>query len=395
MDQSRQPVGEMQLDRPRFGVPHVSIDQILGGVMNRTTTIRGVARRVRAGVVLLAAALMMPGAVVVAAEVAPTGRVVETATHKFEEVAPGVWFAMGTGSIFVMSNSLVVVNEDGVVIVDSHITPAAARALQEALKAITDKPVKTLINSHHHYDHAHGNQAFGTDIEIIGHEFTRERLAATPLQEPTFLRDKEGMPKRLVDLKQRLEAATDPEERKKLASQVDVITAHIEATKEIAPLAPNISFNDRLTLHRGGREIQLLFLGRAHTAGDVAIYLPKEKLVFTGDMMLGGVSWLGDGYVDEWPATLERLKSLDFEMILPGHGGVIRDRQRIDYVQAYYRDLWAGVVALRDAGVSAEDAAKQIDLTRHKVTLNIKDVGADPLAVARIYALLDERAAKP
>jgi glyoxylase-like metal-dependent hydrolase (beta-lactamase superfamily II) len=57
-------------------------------------------------------------------------------------------------------------------------------------------------------------------------------------------------------------------------------------------VAPNISFNDRMTLHRGGREIQLLFLGRAHTAGDVAIYLPKEKLVFTGDMMLGGVSYL-------------------------------------------------------------------------------------------------------
>ena len=314
---------------------------------------------------------------------------ITTEVHKFEKVADGVYFVTGIGKVFVMSNSLVIVNDDGVVVVDSHITPAAARSLITDIKRVTDKPVTTLINSHFHYDHSHGNQSFGPDIEIIGHEFTRARMTATPLEEATFLRDKTNMPKYLEGLQTKLAATTDEAERRTVEGQIEMLKNHIEATKEITPLAPNVTMNDRMTLFRGGREIQLLFLGRAHTAGDIAIFLPKERVVFTGDMMLGGVSWLGDGYVDEWPATLEKLKALDFDIMLPGHGPIITERNRIDFVQAYYRDLWQKARALHDAGVTAENAAKQVDLTAHAQTLGVAEAGADPLAVSRIYELLD------
>ena len=101
-------------------------------------------------------------------------------------------------------------------------------------------------------------------------------------------------------------------------------------------------------------------------------------------MILGGPSWLGNGFVDEWDETLENLKQLDFDVIVPGHGNAFRDRNRIDLVQAFYRDLWLKTQIEFKKGTGAEDAAKIIDMTNH-ASLGVKRVGFDPLAVERMY----------
>jgi glyoxylase-like metal-dependent hydrolase (beta-lactamase superfamily II) len=82
-----------------------------------------------------------------------------------------------------------------------------------------------------------------------------------------------------------------------------------------------------MTLYSGSREIQIRFLGRAHTGGDVVVFLPREKVVITGDFLTAALSNMSDGYVDEWVDTLENLKKLDFEVVLPGHGEAFTDRQ--------------------------------------------------------------------
>src|SRR3954463_4053580 len=99
------------------------------------------------------------------------------ATHKFTQIVPGVYSAVGSGTPNVGSNSAVIVNQDDVVVVDSHISPEAARVLLKELKTLTDKPVRFLVNTHFHYDHASGNQVFGPAVDIVGHEFTRRKLA--------------------------------------------------------------------------------------------------------------------------------------------------------------------------------------------------------------------------
>ncbi|MDO7657095.1 MAG: MBL fold metallo-hydrolase, partial [OM182 bacterium] len=88
------------------------------------------------------------------------GEVRESASHRFEEVADGVWFATGTGSVYTMSNALVLVGSEDTLLVDSHVTAAASMALIDSLSVLTDKPVRYLVNSHYHFDHAHGNQSF-------------------------------------------------------------------------------------------------------------------------------------------------------------------------------------------------------------------------------------------
>ena len=327
-------------------------------------------------------------AMLLAGGLAAEEQAIETETHRFEEVAEGVFFVSGTGAMVTRSNAMVVVTEEGVLVVDSHITPAAGRALIEGIAQITDKPIRTLVNTHFHYDHAHGNQAFGPGVRVVGHEYTRHKMATAPLEEHTFKGSSERDKQALEEMRAALETASD-EEREALETQISIQAAHVESTAEIDPVPPDTTLAEKMAFFRGGREIQLHFLGRAHTGGDVVVYLPADRLVFTGDMMLGGPPWPGDGWVNEWPATLERLKQLDFDLILPGHGPYFRDRELIDHVQAFHRELWEVVSALHAEGVSAEDAVERIDLSHHAENLPPARVRVDLRGVQRMYMVLD------
>jgi glyoxylase-like metal-dependent hydrolase (beta-lactamase superfamily II) len=122
------------------------------------------------------------------------------------------------------------------------------------------------------------------------------------------------------------------------------------------------------------------------------VYLPAEKVVMTGDFLTAGLSNLSDSYPDEWVATLEALKKLDFDTVLPGHGEAFTDKTKIDAFQAYLRDLWTEVGKMKQAGVSAEEASKRVDLTRHKGRLPVQGPGVPLIGVQRVYALMDEAA---
>jgi glyoxylase-like metal-dependent hydrolase (beta-lactamase superfamily II) len=297
-----------------------------------------------------------------------------------------------------MSNVMVLVGEFDTLVVDSHVTPAAARSLLESLQVITDKPVRYLVNSHYHFDHAHGNQAFPQEVEIVGHSFTRRKLngeLGDVLEETTFRSFSDPVPATVANLESQAAAETNPERKAQLEQRVRVQRDYMNAISEVRPTPPNITLEDKLTLfqvvERGSREIQVLHLGRAHTGGDVVVFLPQEQVVFTGDMLYLFPSYMGDGHADEWPDTLEALKQLDFEWVLPGHGQAFNDRQIIDNFQAYLRDFWAKTVSLKDRGLTVEQAAEQIDMTNHNNSYpGLRGPGVEPRAVQRIYQLLDQ-----
>ena len=313
--------------------------------------------------------------------------VITTSSHRLTEVANGVYLAQTTAPLF-NSNALVIVNEEDVVVVDSHLTPAKARDLVASIKSVTTKPITTLINSHFHWDHAHGNQVFDDGVQIIWHEYTRMKLAGTPLEETQYVIATAGNKATLARIREMLTNASE-EDRPEIQKWFDLYSQQAEDWKEIAPIPPDTTLNDRMTLFRGSREIQIHFFGRAHTGGDITVYLPAEKLAFTGDMMLQGPSFLGDGYVDEWVETLENLKGLAFETIVPGHGNPFTDRDLIGHVQAYYADLWEKVAAMHEQDIPIADAARDVDMTNHASTLGVRRKGVDPQAVGRIYARLD------
>ncbi len=314
-------------------------------------------------------------------------------SHRFEELADGVYFAIGTGSMTVMSNNLVIVNDDHVMLVDSSVTPAAARGLVEGVKTLTDKPIKYVFNTHYHFDHAHGNQIFGDDVEIVAHDFVRTMLASDVLEQRTNRSFTQGIPTQIERMKARLGGTTDSEERQRMETQLRIQEAHWTALQETVPTPPNVTYSDTLTLVKGGREVQLHFPGRGHTGGDTLVFLPEERIVFTGDFFVGrpgghSLPYMGDGYVEEWPASLDRLKAIEFDVMVPGHGLPFREREQIDHLQTYLRDLNRQVTSLHAQGVPADQAAGRVDLSAHIPHYGDRVANADPRAVLRMYELL-------
>ena len=100
-----------------------------------------------------------------------------------------------------------------------------------------------------------------------------------------------------------------------------------------------MTFERRLVLHRGGREVHLLFLGRTHTAGDVVAFVPSERVIATGDLMHGLLPYMGDGFPDEWPATLRALESLEFDRVIPGHGSIQEGKSVLSQFRGYVEEI--------------------------------------------------------
>jgi glyoxylase-like metal-dependent hydrolase (beta-lactamase superfamily II) len=321
----------------------------------------------------------------------PAGTAHTGRAFRFNKVKDGVYHAIGTGALAVVGNSAFIVNDDDVIVVDDHVSPAAAWVLLDEIREVTNKPVTTVINTHFHFDHAHGNQIFEPNVQIIGHEFTRRMLLGNATGMPLYQGYLTGIPGQIDTLRKRAAAETDPAARAKLQTQLQVAENNYASQKELEPTPPNVTLSTQMTLFRSSREIQIRFLGRGHTAGDVVVFLPNEKVVITGDFLTSGLSNMSDSYPDEWVASLDALKKLDFDTVLPGHGDAFTDKAKIDHFQAYLRDVWSEVSRLKQQGVPAAEAAKRADLTRHKGNLPIQGPGVPALAATRIYELLDGR----
>ena len=323
----------------------------------------------------------------------PPGTNYKAPAFTFYKIADGVHHAVGTGSLVVMSNAAIVEGDSDVLVVDSHVSPGGAWALREELKAITSKPIRWVVNSHYHFDHSHGNQIYGPEVEIIGHDYTRAQMVAGKSQDsPAREFFVGGVPNAIKNLETRLANAQTPEERGQIESQLAIQRNHLEGTNAVKPTPPTMTLTRTMTLHRGSREIRILFLGRGHTAGDVVVYLPKERIVATGDLLIEGPSYMGDAYFTEWIETIGALKQVDFDTVLPGHGRAFNGKAKLDHWQAYLRDFWAQAQKFHKAGTPWEEAAKSVDLRGNAVNYPaIKAPGITPNhAMRRAYDLLNQ-----
>jgi glyoxylase-like metal-dependent hydrolase (beta-lactamase superfamily II) len=321
----------------------------------------------------------------------PNNSELESPAFEFTEVAPGVYVARGSGTVPTICNAAVIVNESDVVIVDSYTTPAAATALIKEIRSITPNPVRVLINTHFHIDHSFGNQAFPPEVEIISHEYTREVIASGGSVSGRGYELVVGMmTEQQARILSALDTVTDAGARSRLEDRVDWYDQFFSGVASVVPTPPTRTFSDRMTLFRGDREIRILFLGRGHTAGDVIVHLPEEKVLISGDFFQSGLPYMGDGFFPEWVDSLERLKSLEFDWIIGGHGAPFQDRERINHLQTYLRDFWAQATSLFEAGVPVNEAARRIDMRAHaEVYASARNLGVDSLQALRAYELLE------
>jgi cyclase len=278
----------------------------------------------------------------------------------FTKIADDVYFAAGTGALTVFCNAAIIINQNDVLVVDSHVSPDAAQALLDELKAITTKPVRYVVNTHFHWDHWHGNEVYPAaypSAEIVTNQLTREAMVRKGLKR---IQDHvRQVPAEIAKLRAEAASAPTADRRAKLEADLRLAEAYLAEVKGLKPALPTIAFEQTMKLYRRDREIHLLHLGRAHTEGDVFVYLPKEKVVITGDAVIGWTPYMGDGYPEDWAGTLDRLAQLDFTHIIMGHGDVV-GREWLRTFRAYVHDMVAAVRREVATGATLDEVKQRV-----------------------------------
>lgn len=309
------------------------------------------------------------------------------------QVRPGVYFAVGRQGQLVGANSVFVVTDRDVVLVDDHITPRAARALAREIRRVTDRPLRYVVNTHFHYDHTSGNEIFGPEVEIVSHPATRARLLHSGQE--SIRAQLAALPTQIAAVRARRDTTRSDSARTVMDRQIRNLEQLAEDYRTLTVALPTLTVDSSLVFHRGGGlEIRVFYLGRGHTAGDVVVQLPRDGLLVTGDLITNtqGPPFMLDGYPGEWSATLRRLAQLEFATTLPGHGGRFDGKGRYQQTADFMDDLWRQVQALTARGVARDQAASLVDLSAHAATFPALSGGANPAAVQRAYDLASGRA---
>ena len=279
-----------------------------------------------------------------------------------QPMAGGVYAAIAKPQFLVNCNAGIVVLEDGVLVVDTHSKPSAARALIEQIKTLTDKPVKYVVDTHFHWDHYQGNQAYPNawpgGVEIISSEATRESIQLRGI--PRVRHEILWVPGEIGRLKADLAKATDAKQRAEIEANIQQSKEYLAELMSKPMILPTLTFDRSLILHRPTRTVQVLWLGKGHTDGDVVVYLPKEKIIFAGDLVQGFTPFMGDSYPYDWIRTLREVEKLDFDYLLGGHGVVMRGKEHVRLLEDYFRDLMAQTAEAYAQSASREETRQRV-----------------------------------
>lgn len=318
--------------------------------------------------------------------------------HRMTKITDTIYRADNPGTPGINSTSWVFINDKDVLVTDSEGSPASAQSLIAGVATVTDKPVRYLVDTHFHIDHAYGNSALPSSVQIIGHEFARRMLTGPEARQGvTFHNFTDPIPGRIATLKQQIAAEADAQKKSTLEGQLAAQEATLKVYSGDFPLTPpNITVKNAMSLWSGNKEFQILWLGRAHTAGDLVVYVPSEKAAANGDILFKAtVGWQGDAFPNEHPATLDALKALNLELLLPGHGDHIEGNANINTaianMQGYLREEWRQASEAKQRGLSADDALKAMDLSRFRDAYG-NGVTPSLAAIRRIYDIIDGKA---
>lgn len=237
---------------------------------------------------------------------------------------------------FPQSNTTVIIGDREVLVVDSCYLPSSAKEDIAQIRQWTNKPVRYLVNTHWHYDHTMGNgiywEAFPL-LTIIAHfETAKQSANYNPGWFERFPKRGDAFRKILNDGKDSNGKVLSEGEKKEYAEAIAGLEPVQAEFKTLIDRAPNFTFDSELTINLGNREVQIKHLGRGNTAGDAIVYLPKEKILVSGDLIVHPVPYMFGGYPSEFIKTLNRLNQIDFQTIVPGHGEILRGDAGKNYI---------------------------------------------------------------
>jgi cyclase len=266
------------------------------------------------------------------------------------QISEGIYAYLQPDGSWYLNNTGFLVSGDGVISVDATSTERRTRAYLDEIAAITSRPVRTLINTHHHGDHTHGNYLFA-GATIIGHERCRTAIQDTPIPPPPGI-------------------------------WTDVDWGHLE------PAPPFLTYTDGVTLWSGDLRCEVRYVGTpAHTTNDSIVWLPDRSVAFAGDLLFnGGTPFALMGSISGWIEVLETvLRPLGAQTLVPGHGPVCGPGA-IDDVLAYLRFVQDLAREAKAAGLPPLEAARAADLGNFKDLLDAERIVGN---LHRAYLELD------
>jgi glyoxylase-like metal-dependent hydrolase (beta-lactamase superfamily II) len=291
--------------------------------------------------------------------------------YAWQQVAPGVWAAIRQDPFELPQegNSVFVVTDRGVVVFDAGGSPAMGEAIVAKVRSVTDKPVTHVVISHWHGDHMRGLQAIKAafpQAQVFAHPHSRDFIVET--QDRWLKRRVQMVPNIRKAVDAAFEKKQDLSGRPLIREERDWLQKGLSITDQLdrensrtAYVVPDATFEENMTLYAGGREIQFLHLGNAHTAGDIIMWLPQEKVVATGDVVTGPIPLMPSPYTNDYVGVLNRIKALGFQTLVPGHGPVEVDTQYVDLLIDTIRGVSAQMKSLVAQGLSQEEAVAKVD----------------------------------
>ena len=287
-----------------------------------------------------------------------------------QQLAPNVYAYIQAKATWYWSNAGFIVGSDYVVVVDSLATAGLTRKFKDEIRKVADKPIRYLINTHHHGDHIYGNRVFA-EATIISHDYCRSEAIEQGIRDPDLMNT--------------------------VFPEFDF--------RGIAITPADITFDKQLTLHMDKREIRLLHFGPGHTTGDIIVYLPEEGIIFASDFIFLYSTPLGmEGSFAGWLRNLDAMENLGARTYVPGHGPVC-GAEGLNLCRDYLVLIQREARKRFGRGMTVDETAKDIDLgqfrqwpNRERILANLERLwrefrGEDPTAskldIAELFLRMD------
>ena len=297
--------------------------------------------------------------------------------QRIERVADGVWLIAQPQPFHIqpIGNVVVVEQEDGLVLVDAGGSPGAGRRIVELVRSVSDKPVKAVAITHWHGDHALGLSAIAQawpQVEVIATDTTASHLRGRSMkaypkgvpdatQQAAFDQRLEGLDTFLRDTLARPDLSVA--DRRGFEASQRLLNQYRLDTRDLYLVLPTRTFGERLLLDDPRRPVELRHPGRANTDGDLVAWLPKQRVIATGDLLVAPIPFGFNAYPADWLRSLQSVKALQPAVWIPGHGPAMRDDGYADRVIALISHTRDAVAPLAARKVGVDQAKKDIDLS--------------------------------
>jgi cyclase len=300
----------------------------------------------------------------------PAAYAISSTAPKSVKVAAGIYqFISPEVAGNVDGNSVAVINDRDILVFDTNLLPATAQKVLTELRKITPLPVRYAVNSHWHPDHSGGNEMYAKtfpDLEIIATDSTRRLMENTMAVYVKTLEFESAQAS--AEIKKDLQSGKTadgktltPESRQELQSELESQDKFLSDYRSTRTTLPTLTFGDSLTLYHGGREFRFMHLV-GHTGGDMALFLPEEKVLLAGDLLAYPVPYCADSHPTAWIASLESLLRLDAKIIVPGHGEAQHDQAYLILVLDSLRTIEKQVHDALRRGLTLAQTQKAVNL---------------------------------